>query len=127
MKIIERGASTAAVVLGIMLLPMPLLPKTIRTVSISASGTDASSSKLADHLQEAIASEFLAHTHYKLVPSSVRANVVLVASITNYTFQPVILDPATTQPSAVETHVTLRVMVRERSPGRVLFDDPKFE
>ena len=53
MKIMERGVSTVAVVLGIMLVPMPLLPKTIRTVSISTSGDDASSGKLADRLHGA--------------------------------------------------------------------------
>jgi hypothetical protein len=110
-----------------MLSQIPLLAEMAKTVSISISGNDAASSKLADRLHEAVASQFLAHTHHRLVPDPARADAILIASITNYTSRPVILDPDTPRPGTVDINITLRIIITERKTGKVLFDDPNFE
>jgi hypothetical protein len=104
-----------------------VLPKTIHTVAIPAFNNLTTRYKLTDQLPEAISSEFLTRTRYKIVSDPNAADAVLRGFVLNYSFNPTIFDPATGRAAYAELHVTLSVTLTERATGKVLFDQKNFD
>jgi hypothetical protein len=104
-----------------------LVPSTVHTIAIPAFGNLTTRYKLTDQLSEAIAREFISRTRYRIVPDPAAADAVLEGAVLNYTSFPTVFDPATSRASAVEVHVTLRLNLRERATGKILYTRPNFE
>jgi len=104
-----------------------LVPKTVHTISIPAFTNATTRYKLTDQLPEAIAREFIARTRYRIVPDPEAADAVLEGTVLAYGSFPTVFDPKTNRASAVELHVTMRLDLRERATGKILYNRPNFE
>lgn len=104
-----------------------LVPKTVHTLSIPAFNNATTRYKLTDQLPEAIAREFIARTRYHIVSNPEAADAVLEGTVLGYSSFPTVFDPATGRASAVELHVTLRIDLRERATGKMLYNRPNFQ
>jgi hypothetical protein len=104
-----------------------LVPSTVHTIAIPAFGNLTTRYKLTDQLSEAIAREFISRTRYRIVPDPAAADAVLEGAVLGYTSFPTVFDPATSRASAVEVHVTLRLNLKERATGKILYTRPNFE
>jgi hypothetical protein len=104
-----------------------LVPKTVHTISIPAFNNATTRYKLTDQLPEAIAREFIARTRYRIVSDPEAADAVLEGTVLGYGSFPTVFDPATGRASAVELHVNMRLGLRERVTGKILYNRPNFE
>jgi hypothetical protein len=104
-----------------------LIPKAIHTIAIPAFTNVTTRYKLTDQLPEAIAREFISRTRYRIVADTNTADAILDGAVLSYLSFPTIFDPATGTASAVEVHVALRLTLRERATGKVLYSRPNYE
>jgi hypothetical protein len=104
-----------------------LIPKTVHTIAIPAFSNVTTRYKLTDQLPEAITREFISRTRYRIVTDTSAADAVLEGAVLSYQAFPTILDPATGTASAVEVHVGLRLTLRERATGKILYSRPNYE
>ena len=104
-----------------------LIPKTVHTIAIPAFSNVTTRYKLTDQLPEAITREFISRTRYRIVSDTNAADAVLDGAVLSYQSFPTIFDPATGTASAVEVHVGLRLSLRERATGKVLYSRPNYE
>jgi hypothetical protein len=104
-----------------------LVPKTVHTVSIPAFHNATTRYKLTDQLPEAIAREFIARTRYRIVSDPGAADAVLEGTVLSYSSFTTVVDPNSQRASAVELHVALRIDLRERATGKILYTRPNFE
>jgi hypothetical protein len=104
-----------------------LVPSTVHTIAIPAFGNVTTRYKLTDQLPEAIAREFISRTRYRIVSDPAAADAVLEGAVVVYTSFPTVFDPATGRASAVEVHVALRLNLKERATGKILYTRPNFE
>jgi hypothetical protein len=103
-----------------------LLPKTLQTIAIPAFGTTTSRYKLVDTLPEAIATEFLTRTRFKIVNDASRADAVLSGSIISANAYPNVSNPNTGASISVRVVVVLAVRLVENRTGKVLYSRPNF-
>jgi len=104
-----------------------LIPKTVHTIAIPAFSNVTTRYKLTDQLPEAITREFISRTRYRIVTDINEADAILEGAVLSYQSFPTILDPATGTASAVEVHVGLRLSLRERATGKILYSRPNYE
>ena len=103
-----------------------LVPKSVQTIAIPAFLTVTSRYKLVDSLPEAIATEFLTRTRFKIVNDASRADAVLYGSIISASAYPNVSNPNTGASISVRIVVVLAVRLVENSTGRVLYSRPNF-
>ncbi len=104
-----------------------LIPKTVHTIAVPAFTNVTARYKLTDQLPQAISREFIARTRYRVVTDPETADVVLDGAVLGYNSFPTVFDPKTGRASAVELRVVMRLSLRERATGKVLFNRPNFE
>ena len=104
-----------------------LIPKTVHTIAIPAFTNVTTRYKLTDQLPEAITREFISRTRYRIVTDTNSADAILDGAVLTYQSFPTIFDPATGTASAVEVHVVLRLSLRERATGKILYSRPYYE
>ena len=104
-----------------------LIPKNVHTIAIPAFTNVTTRYKLTDQLPEAISREFIARTRYRIVSNADAADAVLDGAVLSYQSFPTIFDPTTGTASAVEVHVGLRLTLRERATGKILYSRPSYE
>ena len=104
-----------------------LIPTTVHTIAVPAFQNATTRYKLADQLPEAIAREFISRTRYRVVADPESADAVLDGTVLRYGSFPTVFDPATGRASAVELNVLMRISLRERATGKILYDRPNFE
>ena len=103
-----------------------LIPKTVHTIAIPAFSNVTTRYKLTDQLPEAITREFISRTRYRIVTDTNAADAILDGAVLSYQSFPTIVDRATGT-SAVEVHVGLRLTLRERATGKILYSRPNYE
>ena len=104
-----------------------LIPNTIHTIAVPAFTNATTRYKLTDQLPQAIAREFITRTRYRVTSDAETADAVLDGTVLGYNSFPTVFDPATGRASAVELRVVMRISLRERTSGKVLYDRPNFE
>ncbi len=106
-----------------------VLPASIKTIAIPAFGLGNATPqyKLISHLPEAITREFISRTRYRVVSDPKQADAVLNGVVLRVFAVPTAVDPKTGRPSATQAMVTIRITLRDRSTGAVLFDRPNLE
>ena len=104
-----------------------LLPKDIHTIAIPAFDNITVRYRLTDRLPEAIAREFIARTHYQVIPDATQADAVLRGAIINYVSFPTTFDQTTGRASGLQLNVTMQISLIERATGKVLYSRPSFE
>jgi len=103
-----------------------LVPKNVQTIAIPAFLTATSRYKLVDSLPEAIATEFLTRTRFKIVNDASRADAVLHGSIISAAAYPNVSNPNTGASISVRIVVVLAVKLVENNTGKVLYSRPFF-
>ena len=103
-----------------------LLPKSLKTIAVPAFSNVTTRYKLTDQLPEAITREFISRTLYRIVTDTNSADAILDGAVLTYQSFPTIVDP-TLGTTAVEVHVGLRMSLRERATGKVLYSRPYYE
>ncbi len=104
-----------------------LLPKEIHTIAIPAFDNITVRYRLTDRLPEAISREFIARTHYQVIPDASQADAVLRGAVVNYVSFPTTFDQTTGRASGLQVNVVLQISLIERATGKVLFSRPSFE
>jgi hypothetical protein len=104
-----------------------LLPKTIKTVAVMPFGNATTRYKVADRLTQAIATEFIQRTRYRVVTDANDADAVLSGAVLNYLAYPTVLDPTSGRATGVQTLVYIQVTLTERATGKVLYTAPTME
>ncbi len=103
-----------------------LVPKSVQTIAIPAFLTATSRYKLVDSLPNAIATEFLTRTRFKIVNDASRADAVLHGSIISASAYPNVSNPNTGASISVRIVVVLAIRLVENSTGKVLYARPNF-
>jgi hypothetical protein len=98
-----------------------LVPKNIQTIAIPAFLTASSRYKLIDSLPQAIATEFLTRTRFKIVNDASSADAVLSGTIISAHAYPNVADPNTGQSISLRVVVVLAVKLVENRTGKVLY------
>jgi hypothetical protein len=109
-----------------------IIPKTVHTIAIPAFSNVTTHYKLTDQLPEAITREFISRTHYGIVTDTNNADAILEGAVLNYQSFPTIaipspVDHVTLIATTVEVHVILRLSLRERTTGKILYTRPYYE
>ncbi len=104
-----------------------LIPKAVHTIAVPAFTNITARYKLTDQLPQAISREFIARTRYRVVSDPEAADAVLDGAVLGYNSFPTVFDPKTGRASAVELRVVMRLSLRERATGKVLYSRPNFE
>jgi hypothetical protein len=98
-----------------------MVPKSIQSIAIPAFRTATSRYKLIDSLPEAIATEFVTRTRFKVVTDPTQADAVLQGSVINASAIPNVSDPNTGRSISVRVVVNLTVKLVERRTGKTLY------
>ncbi len=98
-----------------------LVPKSIQTIAIPAFKTTTSRYKLVDTLPQAIGTEFLTRTRFKVVNDPSQADAVLDGTINAAYANPNVNDPNTGVSISIRVVVVMTVKLVERSTGKVLY------
>jgi len=98
-----------------------LVPKSIQTIAIPAFATITSRYKLVDSLPQAIATEFLTRTRFRIVNDPSRADAVLHGSIIAANSYPNVADPNTGVSISIRVVVVMTVRLVESRTGKVLY------
>jgi hypothetical protein len=98
-----------------------LIPKDVQTIAIPAFLTTTSRYKLVDSLPQAIGTEFLTRTRFKIVNDPSRADAVLHGSIISASAYPNVTNPNTGASISVRVVVVLVVRLVENRTGKVLY------
>jgi hypothetical protein len=98
-----------------------LVPKSVQTIAIPAFGTGTSRYKLVDVLPEAIGTEFLTRTRFKVVNDPKIADAVLQGNIMAAYANPNVNDPNTGVSISIRVVIVLTVKLTERTTGKVLY------
>ena len=101
-----------------------LIPKTVYTIAIPAFSNITTRYKLTDQLPEAITREFISRTRYRIVTDTNSADAILDGAVLTHQSFPTIVLRATNTVTAVEVHVVLRLSLRERATGKILYSRP---
>src|ERR1700691_5887111 len=91
-----------------------LVPKSIQTIAIPAFATTTSNYKLVDSLPQAIATEFLTRTRFRIVNDPTQADAVLSGSLLRAVTYPNVADPNTGVSISIRVVVVLTVKLVER-------------
>jgi PBP1b-binding outer membrane lipoprotein LpoB len=103
-----------------------LVPKSVQTIAIPAFLTVTSRYKLVDSLPQAIATEFLTRTRFKIVNDASKADAVLHGSIISAGAYPNVSNPNTGASISVRINVVLAIRLVENRTGKVLYSRPNF-
>ena len=98
-----------------------LVPKNVQTVAIPAFLTDTSRYKLVDSLPQAIATEFLTRTRFRVVNDPSQADAVLRGSIIGANAYPNVIDPQSGVSISLRVVVILAVRLIESRTGKTLY------
>jgi hypothetical protein len=98
-----------------------LVPKSIQTIAIPAFATASSGYKLVDSLPQAIATEFLTRTRFRIVKDPNQADAVLHGNILRASSNINVNDPNTGVSISIRVVVVMAVSLVERSTGKVLY------
>ncbi len=98
-----------------------LVPKSIQTIAIPAFVTGTSRYKLVDVLPQAIGTEFLTRTRFKVVNDPKQADAVLQGNVMAAYANPNVNDPNTGVSISIRVTVVLTVKLTERTTGKVLY------
>jgi PBP1b-binding outer membrane lipoprotein LpoB len=103
-----------------------LVPKSVQTIAIPAFLTVTSRYKLVDSLPQAIATEFLTRTRFKIVNDASQADAVLRGSLISAGSYPNVSNPNTGASISVRIVLVLAVKLIENKTGKVLYSRPNF-
>jgi hypothetical protein len=98
-----------------------LVPKSIQTIAIPAFATATSRYKLVDSLPQAIATEFLTRTRFRVINDQSKADAVLHGTIIAAYSYPNVNDPNTGVSISIRAVVVITIRLEERSTGKVLY------
>jgi hypothetical protein len=103
------------------------LPKSVRTIAVTAFGNATARNRLAERLPAEITHDLIARTRYNVVGDANGADAVLTGSVNKYFAYPTTFDPTSGRASAVQVSVYLTVTLTDRATGKVLYTRKDFE
>ena len=103
------------------------LPLTVKTIAIPAFSNVTVRYKLTSFLPEAITREFISRTRYRVVNDPKDADAVLTGVVLRFDSVPLTVDPKTGRAASIQAIVTMRITLRDRATGAVLFENLNFQ
>ena len=103
------------------------LPTTLKTIAIPAFNNVTVRYKLTSFLPEAITREFISRTRYRVVNDPKDADAVLTGAVLRVDSVPLTVDPKTGRAASIQGIVTMRLTLRDRATGAVLFENLNFQ
>jgi PBP1b-binding outer membrane lipoprotein LpoB len=98
-----------------------LVPKSVHTIAIPAFATATTRYKLVDSLPQAIATEFLTRTRFRIVNDPSQADAVLSGSILTANAYPNVSDPVFGRAISVRVVVVLTMKLVDNHTGKTLY------
>jgi len=98
-----------------------VVPKSIQTIAIPAFATVTSRYKLVDQLPQAIGTEFLTRTRFRVVNDPSQADAVLHGNIVAAYANPNVNDPNTGVSISIRVVIVMTVKLVENKTGKVLY------
>jgi len=98
-----------------------VVPKSIETIAIPAFATVTSRYKLVDQLPQAIGTEFLTRTRFRVVNDPSQADAILRGNIVAAYASPNVNDPNTGVSISIRVVIVMTVKLVESKTGKVLY------
>lgn len=99
-----------------------MMPKTVKTISVSAFTTPTARYRLTRLLPADIARELQTRSRFAIVDDPAQADAILTGSLSNFETVASISDKATGRATAAQLRVVLNLKLAERRTGKVLFE-----
>ena len=103
------------------------IPDRIQNVSIKTFQNATTEYKIEQHLTQWVVREFISRTRYQIVHDDNNADATLDGTVLNFLVYPVIFDPVSGRATSVSTITHVRIVLRDRRTGEVLYENPFFE
>jgi len=103
------------------------LPDTIGVIAIPPFQNQTVEFKIEQHLTRAVTREFISRTRYDVVTNEALADAVLTGTVVNVLVFPLVIDPRLGRATSVGTMTQIRISLRDRKTGKVLYDNPNLE
>ncbi len=103
------------------------LPDTIGVIAIPAFLNETTEFKVEQHLTRAVTREFISRTRYRVVADEAGGDAVLTGAVVNVLVFPAVFDPQTGRATSISTITQVRVSLRDRKTGEVLYENPNLE
>ena len=102
------------------------LPKSIHVIAVPALENKTSVYRIEQRLTTATVHEFLAKTHYRIVPEPANADAVLRGKVLSIEAVPLLFDTKTGRATTMLVTVKCEVTLEERETGKVLYHSDNF-
>ncbi|MDA1312292.1 MAG: LPS assembly lipoprotein LptE [Acidobacteria bacterium] len=103
------------------------LPDTIGVIAIPPFKNETVEFKVEQHLTRAVTREFISRTRYRVVADEALGDAVLTGAVVNVLVFPAVFDPQTGRATSISTITQIRVLLRDRKTGEVLYENPNLE
>jgi hypothetical protein len=104
-----------------------LIPKSVKTIAIPAFGNVTPRQQLARLLTTDVTREFISRTRYQIVDDPRQGDAVLQGTLTEFSVNPIIFDPASGRATTVHVRASLRITLTERATGKIIFSQPRMQ
>ena len=103
------------------------LPDTIGVIAIPPFQNHTVEFKVEQHLTRAVTREFISRTRYDVVTKEELADAVLTGAVVNVLVFPAVFDPVSGRATSISTITQVRVSLRDRKTGEILYENPNLE
>ena len=103
------------------------MPDTVGVIAIPPFQNQTVEFKIEQHLTRAVHREFISRTRYDVVTNEGLADAVLTGTVVNVLVFPLVIDPGVGRATSVGTITQIRISLRDRRTGKVLYDNPNLE
>jgi hypothetical protein len=103
------------------------LPDTIGVIAIPPFENQTVEFKVEQHLTRAVTREFISRTRYEVVTNEALADAVLTGTVVNVMVFPIVFDATSGRATSISTITQVRVSLRDRKTGEILYDNPNLE
>jgi outer membrane lipopolysaccharide assembly protein LptE/RlpB len=102
------------------------LPKSIHVIAVPALENKTTSYRIEQRLTTATVHEFLAKTHYRVVPDPANADAVLRGKVLSLEATPLLFDTTSGRATTMLVTVKCEITFEERETGKVLYHTDNF-
>ena len=103
------------------------LPDTVGVIAIPPFQNHTVEFKVEQYLTRAVTREFISRTRYEVVTNEALADAVLTGAVVNVLVFPIVFDAASGRATSISTITQVRVSLRDRKTGEILYDNPNLE
>ncbi len=104
-----------------------ILPMQIRSIAVPAFKNGSMQNNVSETITAAVTRELIQRTKYQITSDPQTADAILSGALVNVFSNPTTYDPVTGRASGVQFILQLRIELRERVSGKILYSRPNFD